>query len=121
MSCATHIKRINPIDGTAVVYDTLTGAVVTDVAILDNLECCPDRRPDKEEVCIQPNGNIDPSLVEKGWLVSVQEIAADGTLTIVGTPQIYSADLSTNVTTTHEVTECPVDTPIDVPLCYVAP
>lgn len=117
--CQTHIRRINPSTGTSVVYDVNTGAVVTDPAILAQLGCCPERHPDKEKVCLIPNGQTDAALIVPGWLVTVVEVAADGTPTVVSSAK-YDAEMANDLTATHEVTECLVDTPIDVPLCLPA-
>lgn len=114
--CKTHIRRINPVDGTSVVYDVTTGAVVTEPAILERLECCPDRTVDKESVCLQVIGNTDPNDIEKGWSISTLETDASGLVTVVSSA-LYDQALAVNLTDTHEVVECPDMTPIDVALC----
>ena len=118
-NCATHIKRINPLTGQVIVYDTATGQVVSDPAVIAALTCCPERVPDKEKVCAQPIGNVDPALIVPAWRVTVNEIAADGTITVIST-KLYDVTLSNDITATHEQVECPDTTPIDVPLCLPA-
>lgn len=114
--CAPYLSRLNPITGEIVVYNTETGAIVTDAAILARLTCCPTRQTDKEKACLQPTGNTDPALVVPGWQISVFEVASDGTLEVLSTT-LYDDSLATDLTATHEVTACPDDTPIDTPLC----
>lgn len=119
MACSQYTKRINPITGTSVVYDNSDGSIVTDAALIASLECCPEKKTDKEKVCLQPTGNTDPSLVVSGWAISVFEVDAAGVLTVLST-SLYSADLATDLTASHEVTDCPDDTPIDIGLCAPA-
>ena len=114
--CAQYIRRINPVTGVAVVYDTLTGQIVTDPLILARLACCPTKQIDKEEICLIPIGSVDPADIIQGWQVSVFQVEASGVLTVLST-SLYSKDLQTDLTATHEVTACPNETPIDIPLC----
>lgn len=117
--CATpYIKRINPLTQSVTVFDTATGEVVTDAALIASLEPCPTTEPDKEKVCLQPVGNEDPALIESGWQITAITIAADGTITL-GEPVLTLADM-TDVTASHEVVACPDTSPIDVGLCVPA-
>lgn len=119
MSCATHIKRINPVSGATVVIDLATGQVETDAAKIAALQCCPERKTDKEKICLQPIGNTDPANIDGGWMVSVEEIYADGTATVLST-KLWDLARANDMTTTHEAVTCPDTTPIDVALCLPA-
>lgn len=120
MSCCAspYIKRINPLTGAVIVYDTATGLPVSDAALIASLVPCPTTEPDKEKVCLQVIGNTDPSLIESGWQITAITIAADGTITL-GVPVLTLNDMS-DVTATHEVVECPDTTPIDLGFCLPA-
>ena len=115
------IKFFDPNTGTIVARDCLTGALISDTQLADATPC-PTVDIETLETCIQPTGNTDPSLIEKGGKeVTTYEISYNADNTVAATSLVsttlYDA-LGTDVTSTHEKTDCPAGLLPVGEICY---
>lgn len=118
MAIQKAFKMFDPVSQTISLYDCVTGAPLTTEQAATMTEC-PPLQTEWNEVCVQPPGNTDPTLIESGWCTNSYTVDADGVVEAVGTPQLWSADKSTDLTATHEITDCPSSNLIPVgEACY---
>jgi hypothetical protein len=117
-NCRADVEKITTIIGTSVITTYLDHrvdpSVIIDQATYDALDKvkCPETVTDNENQCIQPVGNTDAALVERGFQCVVKTITydpADVATVAITSVTLHQAD-GTDVTATYEVTACP--TPI---------
>jgi hypothetical protein len=120
---AKAFKLFNPNDGTVVMRDCDTGAILT-AAQMAAATPCPQRSVVSSAVCLQPIGNLDPALVESGGKeVSTYEQKVDADDVFVSNELIDTILLDASgadVTATHEVTACLTGLLPVGEICYTA-
>ena len=118
------VKFLDPNTNKIVFKDCVTGADLTAAQIASILPC-PTRSTVDSDVCLQPTGNTDPALVVTGGkqICTIETTyLADGsvdTVLPVGTPLLLDSTGS-DVTSTMEVTACPVGMVYAGEVCYEA-
>lgn len=124
--CKADVKVVSTvIPGGSVVnayYDLRSGVPVEiDQAAYDALVKiqCPETDVEKCSVCIQPTGNTDPLLIEKGIKLittTTSYTAAGVASTTIDAVTLHQAD-GTDVTATYEETACPAPIVIEQDFC----